>query len=577
MESPLAEVASPPVEEPPAGEPEEAHGDAWSCPICFMWFDMPVSPPCQHTFCAGCLKSVVRAAAHRQRRSGNTGPSGPACPLCREPFTPEVVQPSARIFEEMLKATVTCPNGDCTAQFCPLRWKKHQEECPSAVVQCMHHLVGCDWKGARRDLSLHVEGCAYEKIKGLVPRVSASLKQIHTQVHQLEARVMAQNAAVANTRALLAHQRRAGSVFPAVYALLWRPPNWRLYQSPRPGGGVLSNVTLICLAPILFLALWGAGVFGGGGGLVLEERAVCLVGVAILGFVALLEHDNESPYHELQTPSLLKGLAIGEFLLEGTARLMVYFALKGLPDWKRTPALLFLLAPLFYPTVVQAVHRFEVQVKNAHNQAQRARAQPPLPPVEPVAVKTHGTVVNGVVRGTAMLLMSPVPTLVGEVLAKLGVFVVSAALGPEKLDAFLEHVWMAMSAGIALDDKARLKRRHDSIFRDLKTPPPNMMDRTTRRLIAAVCVCLFATIVAFFRDILHMVGYSRLLLSVLNSAHFRWELHVGRVVMESLQQTRTNQDSNFARNRARDLFRSRLLLLWVVVGSSFFLLFMLTS
>ena len=40
-----------------------------------------------------------------------------------------------------------------------------------------------------------------------------------------------------------------------------------------------------------------------------------------------------------------------------------------------------------------------------------------------------------------MLLMSPVPTLVGEVLAKLSVFVVSAALGPEKLDAFLEHVW----------------------------------------------------------------------------------------------------------------------------------------
>ncbi|CAN0555530.1 unnamed protein product, partial [Ectocarpus sp. 12 AP-2014] len=57
-----------------------------------------------------------------------------------------------------------------------------QEECPSAVVQCKHHLVGCEWKGARRELSLHVEGCAYEKIKGLIPRVSASLKQIHTQV-----------------------------------------------------------------------------------------------------------------------------------------------------------------------------------------------------------------------------------------------------------------------------------------------------------------------------------------------------------------------------------------------------------
>lgn len=56
-----------------------------------------------------------------------------------------------------------------------------------------------------------------------------------------------------------------------------------------------------------------------------------------------------------------------------------------------------------------------------------------------------------------------------------------------------------MSAGIAMDDKARLKKRHESIFRDLKTPLPNMTNRTTRRLVAAVCVCLFATIVTFFR------------------------------------------------------------------------------
>ena len=57
-----------------------------------------------------------------------------------------------------------------------------QEECPSAVVQCAHLTAGCSWKGARRDLPSHLECCSYEKIKGLIPRVSASLKQIHTQV-----------------------------------------------------------------------------------------------------------------------------------------------------------------------------------------------------------------------------------------------------------------------------------------------------------------------------------------------------------------------------------------------------------
>lgn len=58
---------------------------------------------------------------------------------------------------------------------------------------------------------------------------------IHTtQVHHLEARIMAQNAAVANTRAVLAHQRQRGAVFPVVYALLWRPPDWRRYSCPSP-------------------------------------------------------------------------------------------------------------------------------------------------------------------------------------------------------------------------------------------------------------------------------------------------------------------------------------------------------
>lgn len=27
--------------------------DAWTCPICLSWFDMPVAPPCRHSFCSG--------------------------------------------------------------------------------------------------------------------------------------------------------------------------------------------------------------------------------------------------------------------------------------------------------------------------------------------------------------------------------------------------------------------------------------------------------------------------------------------------------------------------------------------
>ncbi|CAN0526235.1 unnamed protein product, partial [Scytosiphon promiscuus] len=57
-----------------------------------------------------------------------------------------------------------------------------QEECPAAIGPCAHQTAGGAWKCARRDLPGHLECCSYEKIKGLIPRVSASLKQIHTQV-----------------------------------------------------------------------------------------------------------------------------------------------------------------------------------------------------------------------------------------------------------------------------------------------------------------------------------------------------------------------------------------------------------
>lgn len=116
----------------------------------------------------------------------------------------------------------------------------------------------------------------------------------------------------------------------------------------------MSNVTLICLAPILFLALWGAGMFGGGDGLRAQDRALCFGGVAVLGFVAVLEYNNGAPWH------ILKGVAIGDLLLQFTARAVVYCTIRALPKWKRLPVLLSLFAPLFYPTIVQAVHRLQV-------------------------------------------------------------------------------------------------------------------------------------------------------------------------------------------------------------------------
>lgn len=125
----------------------------------------------------------------------------------------------------------------------------------------------------------------------------------------------------------------------------------------------MSKSTLICLAPVAFLALWGSGMFGGGSGLSEDQRVVCLAAVATLAFLTFLEYDNSSPWHELQHPRLLKGLRLGPTLAEGAAMLVVYCTISGLPPWDRLPALALLLAPLAYPTVMQGFHRFQVRAK----------------------------------------------------------------------------------------------------------------------------------------------------------------------------------------------------------------------
>ncbi|CAM9611091.1 unnamed protein product [Laminaria digitata] len=546
---------------------------------------MPVAPPCRHSFCAECLKSVVRAAANRQPRNGaRPGPVRPACPLCRETFSPETVSPNSMVFQDMLGAKVACGNGDCTAQFCPLRWKHHQEECPAAVVQCAHQTAGCTWKCARRDLPGHLECCSYEKIKGLIPRVSASLKQIHTQVHQLEARVMAQNAAMANTRAFVMsmHQRETpGALFPAMYALLWRPRDWRRYSCPNPGD-VLSKSALICLAPVAFLALWGSGMFGGGSGLSEEQRVVCLAAVATLAFLTFLEYDNSSPWHELQHPRLLKGLRVGPTLVEGASMLVVYCAISGLPPWDRLPALALLVAPLAYPTVMQGFHRFQVKLKNAQIQGQIAQAQHPVPPREqrkPSPVKLRGVVVNGVNRAAAMLVFGHEAVLAGMVLAKLGICIASPVLGAEAVNASFERIWVTMSSGLSAEDKEHLHQLHQRKFRTMKAPFQNVTDRRTRGAIAAACLSMFCITASAFRDSVDKIGCGLIFLWLLDSAHICWEVQVGRWVMASLVQTSNllNNGPDRARNPARDLLRSRALLLWVSLGSVFFVLIVVRS
>lgn len=53
-----------------------------SCPICLELLKKPVTIPCGHSFCSGC----VRALWASEDRGG-----GASCPVCRQTFTPTPV------------------------------------------------------------------------------------------------------------------------------------------------------------------------------------------------------------------------------------------------------------------------------------------------------------------------------------------------------------------------------------------------------------------------------------------------------------------------------------------------------
>lgn len=564
----------------PAEAPATTAGnnhDAWSCPICLCWFDMPVAPPCRHSFCSACLKKFVRSAGNR--RPTNV-PTRPACPICREMFSPETVEKNVTVFEDMRKATVVCKNKGCGAQFCPLRWKHHQEECPAASVQCKHHLVGCAWKGRRRGLSAHLESCAYEKIKGLIPRISGSLKKVQGQIHALEARVLAQNTRLANMRAFLVgvHQReRRGSLFPATYALLWRPQDWRRYSCPN-SDGVLANVTLICFAPIVFMALWGAGVFHSGSGGSLAQRVASLVGLAILGFFALVEYNNSAPWHVLTHPRLLRGVKIGPLLLESTTMLVVYAAIKPLSPSLQWAASLLFIAPLTFSTVVHGIHRFQVNLNEAQIQARQSL--PSRTRVRPSPVKVYRPTINGVIWAYAMLTFGAEAVLVARVSAKVGLCAASSGVGPRVWDELSDRLWANANIGRSPEEKDHIQQMNEINQWSTKAPFPNWTSIRARACMLVVCFFIFGVLVSAYRDCLRTVGFSLIAMHIMNKTYLLWDIWVGRWVMASLEQTspRLNADAGGTRNALYDLWRSRLLVIWLVFGSaSFVLLAMLSS
>lgn len=90
------------------------------------------------------------------------------------------------------------------------------------------------------------------------------------------------------------------------------------------------------------------------------------------------------------------------------------------------------------------------------------------------------------------------------------------------------------------------------------------------RLTSANLGGLYGSFGCHPRQNLGTIGYSLMAVAFMDMAYLMWEVFVGQWVMASLQQTTSRLNTN--RNASLCLLRSRLLVVWVLIGSMFFVL-----
>lgn len=170
----------------------------WLCSICrdVVQHD-PVSTPCGHSFCRGCLMKVLSDSSSQQ--AGNGSPGRGRCPMCRavvpsadavrpndgacarRASRPPCVDPravrlvrraltrarNAALRADLGRHSLHCTNAGCASQpVCARFWRQHQEECLFAEITCKHSAHGCVWRGTRQALEEHLEVRPPARVRG---------------------------------------------------------------------------------------------------------------------------------------------------------------------------------------------------------------------------------------------------------------------------------------------------------------------------------------------------------------------------------------------------------------------------
>ncbi|KAH6851112.1 hypothetical protein B0I37DRAFT_373224 [Chaetomium sp. MPI-CAGE-AT-0009] len=120
------------------------------CPVCKTPFHSPITTPCGHTFCAGCINRALETQ--------------PRCPIDRQPIdkTKDYVRLPLIIKDQLDRLQVKCPNRGCDYQCSREHIEGHYERrCEYTQVRCPDPT--CSQLVPRRDAAAE-NGCMHQDV-----------------------------------------------------------------------------------------------------------------------------------------------------------------------------------------------------------------------------------------------------------------------------------------------------------------------------------------------------------------------------------------------------------------------------
>ena len=147
------------------------------CTVCKSPYQDPRCTPCDHTFCAGCIATWVKANSR-------------SCPTCRQLFLIYDLTPASRIVRNMLdRLLVKCTRcGDMTIrrdQVADHRVKK----CPKKSVCCLAAEVRCPWTGTQDQLESHLSSCAFHQLRDVLEELNSENYELREQLAEQNIRL----------------------------------------------------------------------------------------------------------------------------------------------------------------------------------------------------------------------------------------------------------------------------------------------------------------------------------------------------------------------------------------------------